>query len=212
MSTLVFLSPRPGAGKTTVMINLGVALQQAGAKVLLINLHSDQLFANWVDLWAHERITPTHLGPDALMVSEPPAQLPADDYDYILLEAPDRILPQLSRTPVLFDMVCCCFHAGRDEWGDGIELQAKMHALADSCLYIPCQTKTGEWEATSARLISLADQVGWENIADPLPHCEAIHDLPLLQSHLWSLPVHYRNRQQAFQSLLHLIRSRLTSP
>lgn len=209
MKIVLILSPQPGAGKTTVIINLGIALQRTGSNILLVNLRKDDIFNGWLKLPAPtpgtSSIYTTHLGPDALVGTGLPTHDLMADYDYIFIEANYTDPSQLSE-PWKTDMVCCCFQTIQDSLNELVTLQ--KHLTADYInvdLFIPCQTPPGEWELTSAILMDLSEHMGWEKIADPLPYCEAIHDLPSLHSSLWDLPSQYRNRQEAFRSLLHHI-------
>jgi hypothetical protein len=209
MKTFLFLSSRPQVGKTTVIINTGTALQRSGFRVLLINLKKDDIFRNWLNLPepppGHSMIGATHLGPDAVAGTHLPSSDLGANYDYMLIED-DFIGAPLRTRSLKTDAVCCCFETGQENLNDLTALaeELALHNL-DVNLYIPCKTLPGEWEATSSLLMALAEHIGWEKIADPLPYCEAIHDLPLLHSSLWDLPSQYRNRQEAFSSLLHHI-------
>jgi hypothetical protein len=206
VNTVLFVSPLPGAGKTTVIINLGTALQQTGAKILWVNWKKDIIFNNWLMLPAPTPgtsiIYTTHLGPDALVGPVLPPHDFLADYHYILIEANYIDLAQLS-TLLKIDMVCCCFQTIQNSPNELTTLQKNLTAdYKNVDLFIPCQTPPGEWELTSSVLMNLSEHLGWEKIADPLPYCEAIHDLPSLHASLWDLPSQYRNRQEAFRSLL----------
>ena len=206
MKTLIFLSSRPQVGKTTVIINIGTALQRSGFRVLLVNLKEDDIFHSWLKLPehppGHSMILPTHLGPDAVIGIHLPSGDLETNYDYMLIED-DFTGASLRTSSLKTDVVCYCFETDQDTLNDLTSLTEKLalHHLGVN-LFIPCKTLPGEWEVTSSLLMDLAEHIGWEKIADPLPYCEAIHDLPLLHSSLWDLPSQYRNRQEAFRSLL----------
>ena len=67
-------------------------------------------------------------------------------------------------------------------------------------LIISNKINTKEWEHNSQQLFALGDYFGYETLADPIPHCERIHDLPLTGWTVWDLQ--QENLKSAFTRLV----------
>lgn len=206
MQIVILLSPQPETGKTTAMINVATGLIRQGRSVLLGNLKEDPVFRTWLELPSTgPGIFSSHLGADILLT---PEEWICHDYkcNYLFLEMdPDLLSRQPSFAPCA-TIIWCCIKAGQESPANIIELDQAVRSRPGHTpgidLIVPGLGQAGEWESNSRQLLALADYFGEEKIADLLPHCEAIHDLPQLKSTVWNLPDRYRNRKEAFHSLV----------
>lgn len=205
MQTIILLSTQPCTGKTTALINVATGLIRQGQRVLLGNLKKDPVFRTWLALPSTGTgVFPSRLGADILLA---PGEWCSQDnnWDYLFLEM-DRDLSRWSSFISRADQLWCCIEAGKEAPRAIVELDQAVRFLTGGAqgidLIIPGLGKAGEWESNSRQLLALADYFGAEKIADLLPHCEAIHDLPQLKSVIWDLPDRYRNRKDAFHNLL----------
>ncbi len=208
MQKIAFISPQPETGKTTAMINTGAGLHLRGKRVLLSPRDNDVLFNNWLQ---HSLSTeqPSILRSDIIGVDI--LQTPSlettclNNYDYHLLEVgnEENNLIDAARAA---GVIICCIAVGHNDLKGVIELNHRLQKLTggqkEINLIVPGMARAGEWENNSQQLFELVEIFGEERVADIIPHCEAIHDLPLLQQHVWMLPDHYRNRKDAFNRLL----------
>ena len=90
-----------------------------------------------------------------------------------------------------------------DELGLSRTLQQKLGVEDDARpvdLIISNKINTKEWEHNSQQLFALGDYFGYETLADPIPHCERIHDLPLTGWTVWDLQ--QENLKSAFTRLV----------
>jgi len=207
MQRIVFISPRPATGKTTVMINVGAGLCRQGKRVLLFPRANDGLCYEWLQIPRPAGHPPIFhhdaIGVDIWQDPTPPTN-DIGHYDYHLLELGNTdINPEKVNAGGVF---ICCIDIGSAEVTSVKELDDRLHQWTGGQknidLIVPGMAKAGEWENNSRQLFSLVDVLGEERVADFIPYCEAIHDLPLLKQHVWMLPEHYRNRKDAFKRLL----------
>lgn len=206
MQIVILLSPQPETGKTTAMINVATGLIRQGRSVLLGNLKEDLIFRTWLELPSTgPGIFSSHLGADILLA---PGERPFHDgnWDYLFLEMDPDLLSRQPTFAIRTSRVWCCIKAGQEPPANVIELDQAVRSQTGHeqgiDLIVPGLGQAGEWESNSRQLLALADYFGEEKIADLLPHCEAIHDLPQLKSTVWNLPDRYRNRKEAFHSLV----------
>ncbi|WP_157049017.1 ParA family protein [Syntrophomonas palmitatica] len=208
MKKIAFISPGPGTGKTTAMINIGAGLHLQGKRVLLSPHMDDALFDSWLfdsasnyesTVYYHDKIGVSVMGDYRLGI---PNQ--EKDYDYHLTEFGNNEV-ELAEIST-FTIIVCCVKAGNINRDNLIVMEQNLRKLSVGQrgidLIIPGMAHAGEWENNSRQLFRLADMFGEDRIADFIPYCEAIHDLPLLKQHVWMLPDHYRNRKEAFKRLL----------
>lgn len=219
---ILVLSAHPGAGQTTITVNLASALVRQGHRVLIAEKGKNKKMRAWLGLEKATDnqtaspyqivagIVPTRIGTDFWVMEDAdsiPTLFPAD-YEYVFL-LPDgssrceNLLPKCDRI-----MVCCSL--------DEKEAAARVIAL-DQCLsdltrnpkpinlVVMNKINTKEWHNNLECFSLLADYFGEERIADPLPYCERIHDLPLDGRTVWELS--QENLRDAFMRLTEAIKS-----
>lgn len=203
MKELIFLSPKPGGGVHTIAVNLAIGLSNQKLHVQLLSIYKG------LDQWLKN----TGSKPDTLLDRNTgltwiqddldPGDYP-DGIDFLLFIPNEKegLKKSLARKNA---QVLCVI----DMTSDNINNIAKVSQavkdidpLRDIALFIPNKVKPGEWEQSSAMVFELAEKYGWEKIADSIPYCEAIHDLPKEKQSVWELPDNYSNRKAAFQSLV----------
>lgn len=212
MLTIALVSPNPGCGKTTTLVNLAVGLRRRGWRVLVAASEKNELLRQWIAPESYEtssimQITPSvvtmHLvllGEDSNLVTD----AFQDDFDYLLIDAGDSVdgfCCEIEKA----GMVISCVQVGEED--DSIllldEKLAAVRGITPAIeLVVPGKADPGEWEKTSLHLTELAERFGEEQVADMIPFCEAIHDLPKLRICVWDLPREYNNRKQVFNSLV----------
>ncbi|MEA1962093.1 MAG: hypothetical protein U9N81_12650 [Bacillota bacterium] len=80
------------------------------------------------------------------------------------------------------------------------ELEVHSNGKRGINLVLPTKINTNEWESNTNNLFAIGDYFGYERIADLLPFCERIHDLPKDGKTVWQL--RQKNIQDAFNRLL----------
>lgn len=202
MKSFLLFSPQPRAGVGTVAVNLATALGEAGYKVLLAGTDANTRCRQWLDtlLERHPNLS-WHAVPrlDDLQLDDERRT------DYLLVMAGNiedaRGLPR----GMPFRVICIIAgteHSCEDIVGLDLQLRQITPTSRGIDLLVHNMVHSGEWEESGRLLLCLGEKWGWEKIADPLPHCEAIHDLPLEGKTVWELPPQYSNRRAAFQSLV----------
>lgn len=212
MLTIALVSPHPGCGKTTTLVNLAVGLRRRGWRVLLAASENNELVRQWVVPESYEtssimQITLSVITMDLLVLGENRNLITEtwqDDYDYLLIDAGDTV-EALCQEAEKAELVIACVHVGDEDESiaslDG--LLATARGLTPGIdLVAPCKADPGEWEKTNQHLTELTERFGEDRIADMIPFCEAIHDLPSLKRCVWDLPHEYNNRKQTFNSLV----------
>ena len=212
MLSIAIVSPGPGCGKTTTLVNLAVGLRRRGWRVLIAASENNELLRKWIVPESYETSSIMHITLsvvkfDLLGLGENQDLIIdtwQDDYDYLLIDAGDNV-DNLCHEAEKAEQVIACVQVG-DE-GEGISLLNTLLATARGVthgidLVVPGKVDPGEWEKTSQHLEELAEEFGEERVADMIPFCEAIHDLPSLKICVWDLPREYSNRKQAFNSLV----------
>lgn len=208
MTPLLLLSPSPRAGVCTVSVNLAAGLTKAGNDVLLISLEDDQRLEQWLESVANASgsLLDRHPGLKWLRLEKADYRLhDTERADYLLIMAGNMERTQAVLREIPARTVCVMDgteHNSLDIMGLDERLRRLAPASRGIDLLVPNKVQPGEWEESSRLLLNLGEQLGWDKVADPLPYCEAIHDLPLEGKTVWELPAQYSNRQAAFQSLV----------
>lgn len=224
MKRIAIISIHPGAGQTTLTVNLGSALALKGSRVLVLTVGDNHKLYDYLDAAARHKsnhdfrdandpiVKKTWMGMDILGFT-PKNNKPAEsawltsfmvktDYDYLLL-----IPAAKSDCKLLADfyehLIVCVDFSSEKEIEALIALDKEMQQLPVNnksvSLIVPNKMNSKEWEHNSHELFALADYFGAEKIADPIPICERVHDLPKLGITIWQL--NRQNLQDAFRRL-----------
>jgi hypothetical protein len=103
------------------------------------------------------------------------------------------------------DLIAVCTDLRAEDIKAIPDLDQKIDCTADSnsiALIIPTIINAKEWSHNSEVLFSLMERYGEDKIADLVPKCSAIYDLPRIGKHIWQLPDQYRNRRETLDRLL----------
>lgn len=149
----------------------------------------------------------THMGIDILRCNgwhQPDISLlEAAAYDYVIVNPVSEQECLLVINSVDHVIVCTDLeHANELKEFQTLEKQLRASKSAIS-LIVPNKINTKEWDKNSRQLFALAEYFGFEMIADPIPHCERIHDLPLGGQTVWSIK--QENIKDAFNRLLEVV-------
>lgn len=208
MEIITILSPTPGCGKTTLAVNLASGLYHQGFKVLLITPAENPVMQQWSGITATTGLTPqkSYLPIDIVFSYSNDLDFKQfAEYDYIIVDAGNR--KETWNTAIInTGLILCAIEAGT---GDVPLLISLDHYIMDITnqdksidLIIPYKARAAEWEHNFRQFSELVEHFGEQRIANMIPFCEAIHDLPLEKKSVWDLPPRYRNRQAAFEQLL----------
>ncbi|MEQ8236412.1 MAG: ParA family protein [Syntrophomonadaceae bacterium] len=228
MKTIAVVSAHPGSGQTTIVVNLASGLVRKGGHVLIVDPSNNQKLRRWLGLQpkadqgsastgaasiGESNIEHSQLGIDLMSFSCNPAgrsenvdnQLALDigAYEYILLHPSNKgDVDILSRIPAALLVCTDLKHDNELEELKGVELcWQESGGRTDSInLIVPNKINTKEWEHNTEQLFAMADYFGFEKIADPIPHCERVHDLPLDGRTVWDLS--QENLREAFLRLV----------
>lgn len=213
------ISAFPGSGQTTIAVNLAAALAREGNKVLLLNLGNGEKLSGWLDVNVEQAEGPGPVATDAVYHSRRGIDLfihsPSDNvagkamflnlqqrgYDYVfLLPASKGDCQLIAHIPG--HVLVCTDLSHIDEVQAVISLAKVIKDLGKDGLdlIVPNKINTKEWEHNSGQLFTLADYFGYEKIADPIPYCERVHDLPLTGQTIWE--INRENLKGAFNSLV----------
>jgi cellulose biosynthesis protein BcsQ len=214
MKVVTVLSTMPGTGKTTIAVNLAAGLSQQGNKILLFSPLNDLITAGWLQLISTSTTvqkTLSRFAFDILLTDDDldlSPYLSSKDYDYLLIDTNNKFS---SNKPAIInsDLLLCCIQAGKEDLSKIKELEENIHSITGGKqgidIIIPCKARTSEWNNNTRQFMELAEQFGEKRLADMLPFCEAIHDLPQEKKSVWDLPSYYSNRKAAFRQLLRLV-------
>lgn len=214
MKNILLISARPGAGVMTIAVNLATGLARCGSQVLISSFQSNPTFTTWLQ-GSRESANGLLECYANLKLVEWPEFLAGESnleksYDY-WLGICGGDLEKIARWKGKELQVLCIFDAVKDASEEIITIERKMRQLSRELigidLLVPNKVHPGEWKKSSDLILDLSNQLGWEKVADPIPFCEAIHDLPKERKSVWELPDYYNNRKQAFQSLLERVRN-----
>lgn len=220
--TILILAAHKGAGQTTIAVNLASALARRGKQVLIADQGGNAKLKDWLGLsLTADRHSPS-AQPDAPAITASwtnidywdmagteliPAQF-LTYYQYIFLlpaqdSACESMLPNCER------ILVCCSLEEKDAAQQVIALDQRLSRLTRQPqpinLVVLNKINTKEWHNNLESFSLLADYFGDEKIADPLPHCERIHDLPLQGRTVWELS--QENLQDAFRRLTEMVES-----
>lgn len=218
---IIVLSAHAGAGQTTITVNLASALARQGHRVLIAEKGENAKLRAWLGLaqtadnhpTSPDHTSPgtlaTRIGPDFWVMGDAERIPPefAVDYEYIFLlpaipAGCESLLPRCDR------ILVCCSLEEKDTARQVIDLDQHLSSLTGSPrpvdLVVMNKINTKEWHNNLECFSLLADHFGEERIADPLPHCERIHDLPLDGRTVWELS--QENLQDAFMRLIEIIK------
>lgn len=215
MLTIAVLSSSPGCGRTTIMINLGVGLQRKGYRVLLATGQNDTIIRPWLNPTGQKEFFPeafietTPLNVD-LMIKPGSALSSAylndlkDHYDYLLID-PGACQSDLCPEVLVSDIIISCVEAGINDQHI-YDIEKQLRNLSQDArgidIIVPAKARVGEWAGNVEQLMTLVEYFGEDKVADFIPFCEAIHDLPKEKKSVWDLPQKYSNRKQAFDRLV----------
>lgn len=223
LKILSIVSIHPGSGQTTIAINLASGLVRNGYRVLLIvNMNSNDKPGKWLGIDRDQHGSPdnqiltSRMGVDLLNMNSCSedtgaknvlaARLKGLDYDYVLF------LPAYQSDSCLLNGICdyliaCTDLSHSNTVAEIISLENDFNDLTQPAnrisLLVLNKINTKEWEHNSQQLFALDDYLGYERIADPIPYCERIHDLPLDGRTVWELS--QQNLKDAFASLLETV-------
>lgn len=208
MVNIVLLAPRPGAGVNTIALNLGIGLSHFKNKVLLTSNYAS--LADWLGGSGNKESSLLQRNPafSWRSLSDNNASVSQDiasGMDYCLYVPPhkDWLAGFLNKYPALVLSVIDGNQANLPEiMALNLYLKEIRPDGRGMDLVVPNKVKPGEWSENSRLIFDLAEDLGWDKIADPIPHCEALHDLPREHMSVWELPPQYKNRRAAFQSLV----------
>lgn len=226
MKLVAVLSNHTGCGITTILVNLAYGLTKQGCRILIMDLARDEKLPKWLKTYAddqktnnqaldrhgnaifHSRLGIDFISGDIDSLGEvASSQLQEYSvYDYIFANSIYLFDNPLFSQRVDYVMVCTDLNHG-DELEELQGLEEHLSAWSGKSdlikLLIPNKINTKEWEHNSQYLFSMADRYGFEKIADPIPHCERIHDLPLQGHTVWDLK--QKNLQEAFNRLVETV-------
>ena len=201
-------APQPGAGVNTIALNLGIRLTHFQNRVCLSS--GCARLADWLNRPGQRENSLLERNPgfswQLLSGHEPHNEAIANgSFDYHLYVPAGQNWP--ADFPIQDRLLVICVVDGNQTDRSGImalnqylkEVRPDGQGLD---LLVPNKVKPGEWSGNSQLIFDLAEDLGWEKIADPLPYCEALHDLPKEHASVWELPAQYKNRRAVFQSLV----------
>lgn len=214
MLKLALISTHPGTGKTTIAVNLAAALARNGKRCLLVETDPGSPIFPWLSLnppgvGDHKYAISTHIEGVEIYGPASPEEIRDklevfNQFDYTFLEAHSAADINLMAR---FADHCIAVTdlGGENEVRLLMDLDQQVKAASKKnsiSLIVLTKIVPGEWEQSSAALFALAEYFEPEKIADPIPRCQAIADLPLTGLTVWDLPDEYRNRKDAFARLL----------
>lgn len=220
MLTIAVLSSSPGCGKTTILINLGIGLQHKGFRVLLATGQADTIMLPWLNPIVHKVVGPgatletTSLNVDLLIKHDSPPSTAylidlQNHYDYLLIDAGSyqaEVCPEVLSS----DIIMVCIETGIKNnliYDLERQLRHQSQGLRGIDIIVPSKARAGEWERNAEHLMTLIEYFGENKVADFIPFCEAIHDLPQEKKSVWDLPQQYSNRKQTFNHLVDTVLS-----
>lgn len=206
MESIILLSPQSGAGVNTIAVNLGIGLARADSVVRLLSNY-DRL-SDWLTSPGNKHNSLLDRNPcfDWQSPSSNTSGFTAGKTIDYLLHVPQsrEMLAALLNNHTT--LILCVIDGANGDIKTVLDLEEYVKTIRKDAggidLIVPNKIKPGEWSENSQLIFDLAEELGWDKIADPIPYCEAIHDLPKENQSVWELPSQYKNRQAAFQSLV----------
>ncbi len=103
MNTVALLARKGGAGKTTCAIHMGVLAQEAGLKVMFLDLDPQRSLSTW---WhSREAETPGLIETDARQLAARLKMVEANGYDLAVLDTPPAVTFDTAKTAGIADLV-----------------------------------------------------------------------------------------------------------
>ncbi|NLN87367.1 MAG: AAA family ATPase [Syntrophomonadaceae bacterium] len=226
MKVITIINIHSGSGQTTVTVNLATGLQARGHRVLILDWWKTEKLNQWLgnalssgnqdNRPPTSLISPTRLGVDLWRLDcdegvpegggAPASLMEGADYEYVLIHptSSDHV-KQLLDLP--FKLAVCTDLGHPDQLGQIQALQQSLAGAGDEPrpvdLIISNKINTKEWDHNSQQLFALGDYYGYGILADPIPYCERIHDLPLTRRTVWELQ--QENLRSAFTRLVETV-------
>lgn len=210
MHNIVLVAPRSGAGVNTIALNLGIGLTHYKTRVLLSSGYTR--LSDWLGSPGNRENSLSDRNPTfnwgLLSGGFCSEAIVNDTFDYCLYVPTDKewLDGFLMKYPAL---VLCVIDGNKPDLTGILALDQYLRNARPGGtgidLVVPNKVKPGEWRENSQLIFDIAEHLGWDKIADPIPHCEALHDLPGEHMSVWELPAQYNNRRAAFQSLVNRI-------
>lgn len=212
MKNLLLMSLHPGAGVNTIAANLAIGLARLDYHVLLGSTQPYSTLADWLEGSQHTR--------PGLLLNYPrliwAKQVAASEITTRTTEPYDYSLYIIAKNEVVIETwiddasrVVCVVNVEEDNTMGVIALDQEIRQQSGNVrgvdLVVLNKVLPGEWEKSSGMMLDLGQHLGWEKVADPIPFCEAIHDLPRQNQSVWELPSQYSNRKEAFQRLVETV-------
>ncbi|MGI6453273.1 MAG: hypothetical protein ACOX0E_07425 [Syntrophomonadaceae bacterium] len=216
MRAISLISAHPQAGKTTLAVNLASGCSLKGLRAALATPAINGFLFNWLG------INPPAIG----QISNLPSPFGFDIMTYDYQKDPYEFIKLINFYDLIFfdtantfdsqkfaiscsDLVLLCTQLAPEEVPSIVRLNNKLLKVflqnKSIDLIVPNRINTREWAENTQHLMSLAHILGPDKIADMIPACAAIHDLPLEKESVWNLPSRYQNRKDAFSHLLQAI-------
>jgi len=171
MRIVLITSVQPGAGKTTVAVNVACGLARRGYPTALVDLGRGQAAKLWLDKVAPDPDLLVYAGEELNQVNlEEPERQFAGEFIIVDLELTHPAAPGLLPKA---DLIWVVAHPG----GSSLDF-ATLHELdehvriargsgVDQC--IPAQINLREWENNDRNLMALLEFYGEDRIASPVP-------------------------------------------
>jgi cellulose biosynthesis protein BcsQ len=226
MKRIIVTANYPDSGITTILVNLACGLFKQGMRILIADESENGKLAEWLGVYGDDQeskysagvqwegiIASSRLGIDYIRInsqlidnSYSLAWWQESAYDFTFTNSQNLLANQALACNVEAVLVCTDL-----SHGDEVEeLQRLEHHLLTVTgksnlikLIIPNKINTKEWEHNSGYLFAIAEHYGFEAIADPIPHCERIHDLSMQGYTVWDLK--QKNLQEAFNRLVEAV-------
>lgn len=207
MKKILIIASHPGAGQTTLAVNLGSGLARKGHRVMIAAAGDNHKLHDYLDSLQRENARG-----DGESVQIPFLEIAAmgllleKDVDYLLLVPEEEAECEILIGEYDHLLVCIDF-SGEEEvkkltdWEE--ILPNRPGGNGGITLIVPNKMNSKEWEHNSQELFALAEHFGPERIADPIPACERVHDLPRLGKTVWQ--IQRQNLQEAFDRLIETV-------
>ena len=215
MKKILIVSSNPGAGQTTLTVNLGSGLAGKGYRVMIAaaagNRKLHDYLANLHREGSEERERAGSKISLALSLESSDLKLgmPIEGeaaMDYILM-TPEQQSECEAIIGTCDHVLVCIDFSGDDEIKKLIKWEQESSGWPVEnpgiSLIVPNKMNSKEWEHNSKELFALTDYFGIERIADPIPACERVHDLFRLGKTVWQID--RQNLQDAFDRLLETV-------
>ena len=205
MKKIVVVASHPGAGQTTLAVNLGSGLANKGHRILIAAGEENYKLYDYLGVSRQDDIQTSSLGVDIISFAQGIYMYDVDpeEYEFVFLIPGNK-----KEWGLIIDrydhLLVCIDFTGETEIKELITLEKEIQDLSAEqkriSLIVPNKMNSKEWEHNSQELFTLADYFGADKIADPIPACERVHDLPGLKKTVWQ--INRQNLQNAFDRLI----------